>query len=107
MGPVLRDELARLPQRGWLFPKQDGSLGPVKGHTVSHLANDHLHRIGSAHTIHSCRHRFGTLIYRLSGGDLRVTQELMRHRSPVSTSIYTQVDQSHAAGVVAALPLAS
>lgn len=104
MGPVLVDALADLPRRGWLFPKLDGTLGPVKGHSVSHLANDHLHRIGSSHTIHSCRHRFGTLILRLSGGDLRMTQELMRHKSILSTTRYTEVDQSQAAGVVAALP---
>lgn len=104
MGPMLARELRALPRRGWLFPKQDGTLGPVNGHNVSHLCNDHLHRIGSSHTIHSCRHRFGTLCLRLSGGDLRMTQELMRHKSIVSTTLYTEVDQSQAAGVVAALP---
>lgn len=104
MSPIIADALAPLPKRGWLFPKLDGSLGPVKGWTVSHLCNDHLHRIGSTHTIHACRHRFGTLIHRLSGGDLRVTQELMRHKSILSTTLYTEVDQAQAAGVVAALP---
>lgn len=107
VGPILAEELSELPRRGWLFPKMDGSLGPVKGHNVSHMCNDHLHARGSVHTIHSCRHRFGTLVYRLSGGDLRLTQELMRHKTPVSTAIYTLVDQSHAAGVVAALPAAA
>jgi integrase/recombinase XerC len=107
IGPVLEDELRRLPTRGWLFPKMDGTVGPLRAWSVSHLANDHLHRIGSSHTLHSCRHRFGTMVYRLSGGDLRLTQEMMRHASPVSTAIYTEVDQGHAAGVVAALPAPS
>lgn len=107
VGPILRVVLAELPRKGWLFPKVNGAPGPLLAHSVSHLANEHLHRTGSSHTIHSCRHRFGTLIYRLSGGDLRLTQEMMRHRSPVSTAIYTQVDQSHAAGVVSDLPAPS
>ena len=104
VGAVLREELLRLPRKGWLAPRADGQPGPLMPHMVSHLANDHLHRVGSLHTLHSCRHRFGTMVYRLSGGDLRLTQEMMRHRSPVSTAIYTQVDQSHAAGVVSLLP---
>lgn len=107
VGEVLRGELLRLPRKGWLFPRVDGGSGPVLPHRVSKMANVHLHRVGSSHTLHSCRHRFGTLIYRLSGGDLRLTQEMMRHRSLVSTTVYTQVDQSHAAGVVSLLPAPS
>lgn len=104
LAPALRSELRGLPERGWLFPKLDGSPGHVEAWSVSHLTNEHLHRIGSDHTFHSTRHRFGTLVYRLSGRDIRQTQELMRHKSIVSTSIYTQVDQVEAAEVVAALP---
>lgn len=107
LAPVLEPELRQLPRRGWLFPKRNEMLGPVKPHTVSHLCNDYLHRVGVYHhTFHSLRHRFGTQVYRLSGRDLRATQELMRHRSPVSTAIYTAVDQGEAAGIVAALPRA-
>lgn len=102
--PVVAAELERLPRRGWLFPKLDGS-GPLKPHSISHLANEHLHRIGSSYTLHSCRHRFGTLCLRLSGGDLRTTQELMRHASPASTAMYTLVDMGAAAGVVNGLPI--
>lgn len=98
--PILRE----LPRKGWLFPRHDGQLGPIRAHTVSHLANRHLHRIGIDLTFHSLRHRFGTQVYRVSGRDLRQTQELMRHRSPVSTAIYTEVDQGEAYGVVSALP---
>ncbi len=103
IGPVLREVLLAMPKRGWLFPRLDGE-GPLKAHSVSHLANEHLHRTGSNHTLHSCRHRFGTLVYRLSRRDLRLTQEMMRHRSPTSTAVYTLVDQSEAASVVSALP---
>jgi len=104
IGPVLAAELEGLPRRGFLFPKINGTIGPVRAGGVSRLANDHLHATGSVHTIHSCRHRFGTMVLKLSGGDLRLTQELMRHKSIQSTTLYTLVDQSEAAGVVSLLP---
>lgn len=107
LAPVLEPVLRSLPRRGWLFPYQDGKLGPVKAHNVSHLCNDYLHREGITHTLHSLRHRFGTQVYRLSGKDLRQTQELMRHATPVSTAIYTALVQGEAAGIVSALPSAA
>lgn len=105
MHPVLEPVLGVLPRRGPLFPRADGKPGMNRPGMVSQHCNKHLHRIGSSHTLHSCRHRFGTLVYRLSGGDLRLTQELMRHKSPTTTAIYTMIDQSEAAGVVSALPV--
>lgn len=105
MAPVLAPVLRELPKRGWCFPLMDGRLGVVTPHRVSQICNDHLHACGVwNHTLHSLRHRFGTQVYRLSGRDLRQTQELMRHRSPVSTAIYTQVDQGEAVAIVSALP---
>lgn len=104
LAPVLEPELRKLPHRSWLFPKMDGTLGPVRAHIVSHTCNNYLHRIGLPDTFHSLRHRFGSQVYRLSGRDLRQTQELMRHRSPVSTAIYTAVDPGEAAGIVRSLP---
>lgn len=105
MAPVLEPELRRLPGRGWLFLRLDGKPGPVKPHLVSHRANDHLHGLGITHTLHSIRHWFGTKAYRASGRDLRQTQELMRHQSPVSTAIYSWMDPDEAAETVASLPM--
>lgn len=105
--PMLRPMLSALPRRGLLFSRADGRPGANSPGMVSQHCNKHLHRMGSDHTLHSCRHRFGTLVYRLSGGDLRLTQELMRHKSPTTTAIYTLIDQSEAAGVVALLPVLS
>lgn len=104
IAPDLAAVLKGMPRKGWLFPQRDGQGGPVKPWTVSHGANNHLHRLGIPHTLHSLRHRFGTQVYRASHGDLRQTQELMRHRSPISTARYTLVDGGEAAGIVAALP---
>lgn len=105
ISPVLADILAGLPRSGWLFPRGDGLPGPNRPHLVSHLANRYLHSIGVTHTLHTLRHWFGTHTYQASGRDLRQTQELLRHRSPVSTAGYTWLSPGDAAETVARLPV--
>jgi integrase len=104
VSPIIVALFDSMPRHGWLFPRMDGEPGPIKAYMVSHLANDHLHRIGYLDTFHSLRHRFGTQVYRASGRDIRQTQELLRHRSITSTAIYTKVDPVEAAATVASLP---
>lgn len=101
--PRVVELLTSLPP-GWAVPRRDGLPGPVRPHLVSHLANGYLHDIGVAHTLHSLRHWFGTNLYRASAGDLRVTQEGMRHRSPVTTAGYTWVGASDVAAAVGLIP---
>ena len=98
LAAVLRD---RLPAQGWAFTKDDGQ--PLNPWNVSHGVNRYLHGLGITHTLHTLRHWFGTEVHRLSGGDLRRTQELMRHDSPVSTAGYTWMDPGDGARVVAGL----
>lgn len=105
MAPAVATELAGAPRSGWLFPRRDGTPGPSPPHLVSRLANQHLHGLGIAHTLHTLRHWFATETLRINGGDLRQTQELLGHQSPVSTAIYTWVDPRAAAVTVAALPI--
>lgn len=93
-----------LPTTGWLFPRRDGGPGPTPPHMVSRYTNEYLHGLGITHTLHTLRHWFGTNTYRASKRDLRQTQELMRHRTPVSTAIYTFVDPGEAARIVDLLP---
>jgi len=104
LGPFVVETMAGL-RDGWAFPRLDGRDAPVPPHMVSKLCNDHLHSLGISHTLHSLRHRFLTQAYLASGRDLRLTQELARHRSPVSTALYTWVDRDEAAAVVAAIPV--
>lgn len=106
ISPDLEAELraARLPSRGWLFPRHDGQPGHTPAHGVSHLTNAYLHSIGISSTLHQARHWFGSEAYRASGRDLRQTQELLRHRSPVSTALYTYVDPGEAAATLSRLP---
>lgn len=100
---VLRS--SSLPTSGYLFRRCDGRPGPNAPWTISHQANAYLRSRGIPDTFHSLRHWFGTAAYRASGRDLRVTQELLRHRSPVSSAIYTFVDPGRAAETVADLPV--
>lgn len=46
--------------------------------------------LGIDGTLHQARHVYGTQLLR-SGANLRIVQELMRHRSISSTEIYTAV----------------
>jgi integrase/recombinase XerD len=76
------------PETGWWFPGRVG--GHVSAASVSATVSATFRRAGHAFTAHQLRHWFGTEVQR-STGDLRVTQELLRHRSLQSTQIYTQV----------------
>lgn len=102
LAPPLLSVFARLPQSGPLFLLSDGRR--MRPHNVSHWCNNFLHSIGISHTLHSLRHRFGTAVYRASGRDLRATQELLRHRTPVSTAMYTWVDPGDLATAVGGIP---
>lgn len=54
--------------------------------------------------LHALRHRYGTVIQE-AGGDLRLTQECMRHKSSASTEVYTKVTNKRRSAAVAALPV--
>lgn len=104
VGPALEDVLARLPRQGWWFTRWDGVEEPIAAGQLSRHANRWLHAEGIASTMHSLRHWHGTYVYRVSGRDLRLTQEVMRHRSPVSTALYTLIVPDESRSVVARLP---
>lgn len=91
-----------LPAEGFVFGRLDGEPGPIPAHRVSHLASEHLHSVGVNCTLHQLRHRFLSEIYRATK-DLRLTQELAGHSSPVTTSVYTDWSREAAAVAVADL----
>lgn len=92
-----------LPERGWMFPYLDGRPGHWKGHRVSQTANRYLRGLGITATLHQLRHWAGTEFYRATR-DLRATQAFLRHRSIVSTTIYTAVDRDATLAGVDQLP---
>lgn len=53
--------------------------------------------------LHRLRHYFGTELLR-AGADLRTVQELMRHSSPATTAIYTQIVDRQRRSAIHTLP---
>lgn len=86
-----------LPARGWLFCGRNGS--PVSANLVSCIGNRYLHSLGIASTMHALRHFYGTAIWAATK-DLRVTQEMLRHADPRTTTIYTAYDKEAAVRAV-------
>jgi integrase/recombinase XerC len=98
----LLDETARLilaRPEGWLFPSP---RRPGQHLTPAHLGKLVAAELPHGYTMHSLRHRCGTVAYQATG-DLRAVQELLGHAKPETTAIYTAVPGSAIrAAVVAA-----
>jgi len=103
--PLLEAEAASWPARGWWFTSPRDRTQPVTAGSVSKVVSDVFTRAGVPGSAHSLRHFYGTQTLRSSGGNLRVTQELMRHASPATTAIYTKVDDEQMRAAVQALPI--
>lgn len=95
-------ELADMPRRGPMWRNPDGQS--VTARQVSTRGFHALARIGVGGSMHRARHSFGTSIYRGSGGNIRVTQELLRHRSPATTARYTLITVDEKRTALAGLP---
>lgn len=78
----------RFPTRGYWFPSKNG--GHVHRESVSQVVGRTMRRAGINGTAHQLRHWYGTALLD-AGTDVRVVQELMRHQSIQSTTIYTRV----------------
>lgn len=96
-----------LPSRGPLFPRQDDRPGPTSAHRVSVVANEYLHGMGIADTLHSLRHRFATMAYAATQ-DILVVGALLGHVDPATTAGYAAYSDPRAHAAVRALdgPLA-
>lgn len=104
LGPVLRvvgkgghvrlvplpDDLHRMILRqapGWLFPSDRNGSGHLTPHHLAKVVSSHL---PEGMTMHTLRHRCGTVAYAATR-DLRAVQELLGHAKPETTAIYTEV----------------
>jgi integrase/recombinase XerD len=88
---------------------RDLPAGPVVDAAVTaHLsasARRHFDGLGLPEVhMHRIRHWFGTAVQRAQG-DLRVTQELMRHASPATTAGYAKITDGQRRQAVTALPI--
>lgn len=94
--------LAReMPRDDWWFPSPSRP-GPVRAHAVSASIRRTMQTCGFDGKPHQLRHFYGTELVR-AGVHLRVVQQLMRHESPATTAIYTQVDDEQLRAGIAAL----
>ncbi|MGY6501658.1 MAG: tyrosine-type recombinase/integrase [Acidimicrobiales bacterium] len=92
-----------LPRTGWVFPYADGRPGHLPGYRISQIANRYLHSLDIPATLHQLRHWALTNFY-VATRDIRATQAFGRHRSIVSTTIYTAVDRDITLAGVDQLP---
>jgi site-specific recombinase XerD len=97
----LSDELAGAIRRapaGYLFP------GQINGHlSAGHVSKLVSRALPAGVTAHPLRHRFASVAYAGTGGDIRAVQELLGHSSVATTQIYTAVPQGNLRrGVLAA-----
>lgn len=88
------------PAHGPVF-RRDGQ--PIPAWKVSQMIRSHLHDCGIRASAHQLRHTYATRLLRASGGDLRMTQQLLGHSSPTTTAIYAQWDQGRASVAVTRL----
>lgn len=102
MHPEVSRLLAGTPRVGPVFRNAIGA--ELTANSVSQRTNRYLHSLGIEETIHQARHLFGTKVYRISR-DLRLTQELMGHASPLTTAGYAAWNSEAAAAVVSKLKL--
>lgn len=72
-------------------------LGVIARHTFDAVGMPDVH-------LHRFRHRYGTIIQEQSG-DIRVTQECLRHKRVSTTEAYTMVSNARKSSAVAALPV--
>lgn len=105
--PLIATEAAYYPTSGWWFPSYEeyGRAGEhVRRDSLSSAISRAMHRAGVPCSAHQLRHWFGTSTLRAAGGNLRVAQELLRHASVATTTLYTQVDDSERRAAILALP---
>lgn len=76
----------------------------VTARWVSGRTAYHLRAIGVPTSLHPLRHWFATSALS-NGANLRVVQELMRHSSPATTAVYTQIADEQRRVAVQALPV--
>jgi integrase len=103
--PLLVELVATMPRVGWWFPSTT-EAGHVDRVSVSLAIGRAMKRAGVFGVPHGLRHHFGTQVLRSTHGDLRTTQRLLRHASPATTAIYTQVADETSFRAVAGIPAA-
>lgn len=97
-------EARAYPRDDYWFPAYSSQTNAehVTPTAVSQAIRTAMERAGFRGKPHQLRHFYGTSLVR-AGVHLRVVQELMRHESPATTAIYTEVDVRQMRDGIAAL----
>ncbi|MFC0314462.1 tyrosine-type recombinase/integrase [Gordonia phosphorivorans] len=88
--PALVELASEMPESGYWFPMRGLPSEHVLPKSVSDIVGRTMRRAGIPGTPHALRHWFGSTLLD-EDVDIRVVQELMRHKSIASTQIYTAV----------------
>lgn len=88
--PLLVEMASEMPERGWWFPMRGHEGEHVLSKSVSDIIGRTMRRAGVPGSAHCLRHWYATSLLD-DGADIRVVQELMRHKSLATTQIYTKV----------------
>lgn len=88
--PRLVELASEMPAEGWWFPMRGAPSEHVHAKSVSDVVGRTMRRAGVNGTPHALRHWFGSTLLD-EDVDIRVVQELMRHKSIASTQVYTAV----------------
>lgn len=82
---TILDDLREACTGGWAFPGgHDGHLGS------QHIADLANHVLPDGWTLHTCRHRFATVVYAATH-DILAVQQLLGHQSVDTTQRYTAI----------------
>lgn len=102
--PLIGELAQEFPRRGYWFPSYSRPGEPITAQNVSAVLGKLLKRAGIEASGHGLRHWFGAQTLRSSGGNLRVAQEALRHASPATTAIYTNIDEDDLRHAIEGLP---
>ena len=101
--PMIAQEAARYPRRGYWFPSHKYPGRPIRRESLSASISAAMRRSSVPGTAHSLRHWLATELLN-SGADARTVQEIMRHASLATIQIYTQVSPGRQRAAVLRLP---
>lgn len=103
--PRLVELASEMPEAGWWFPMRGAPTEHVLAKSVSDIVGRTMRRAGVPGTPHALRHWFGSTLLD-EEVDIRVVQELLRHKSIASTQIYTSVPTHRRRDAITRLNLA-